>query len=162
MSKKILLPVVVALAFFAIRPTSTPAQQVQQKGKAAAKAAITPEAAFKQYCLGCHSAQVKSGGVVIDAAAIAQAGQNAETWEKVVRQLRAESMPPPGVPRPDHALYASMATALETRLDAESVARPRVGDLPQLHRLTRTEYENSIRDLFAIENLPQEMDYSVM
>jgi cytochrome c553 len=162
MSKKILLPVLVAIAFFAIRPSSTTAQQSKQKAKATAKAALTPEAAFKQYCLGCHSAQVKSGGVVINPDAMAQVSQDAETWEKVVRQLRAESMPPPGMPRPDHALYTRMATALETRLDAASAAKPVVGDLPQLHRLTRTEYENSIRDLLAIENLPQEMDYSVL
>ena len=169
MSKKILLLVAVAMAVLVVQPSDTRAQQTTPKGRAApaqAKAAQSPEAAasaaFKQYCLGCHSAQVKSGGVVIDPNAIAQANQNAETWEKVVHQLRAESMPPPGVPRPDHALYARMATALETRLDAESAARPRVGDLPQLHRLTRTEYENSIRDLLAIADLPQEMDYKVL
>ncbi|MEP6961916.1 MAG: DUF1592 domain-containing protein, partial [Acidobacteriota bacterium] len=119
-------------------------------------------ATFNQYCLGCHSAAVKSGGVVIDPKAVADAGSNAETWEKVVRQLRAESMPPPNAPRPSHEVYGRTAAYLESRLDAASAAKPNVGDLPQLHRLTRTEYENSIRDLVGLENLPQEMDYRVL
>jgi cytochrome c553 len=161
MSKKILLPAVAALAVAALVPTWSQAQNAS-KGKAKQTDQAAAAAAFKTYCLGCHSAQVKSGGVVIDPDGIAQASQNAETWEKVIHQLRAETMPPPGVPRPAHALYGRMASALETKLDAASAAKPQVGDLPQLHRLTRTEYQNAIRDLLAIENLPQEMDYSVL
>ncbi|MEO8100536.1 MAG: DUF1592 domain-containing protein [Acidobacteriota bacterium] len=156
MYKKILIPVVVVMALFAVRPGRTQAPPTAQANQAAASATLN------QYCLGCHSAAVKSGGVVIDPNAIANAGTNAETWEKVVRQLRAESMPPPGVPRPNHAGYQRVATFLETKLDAASQAKPNVGDLPQLHRLTRTEYENSIRDLVGLENLPQEMDYRVL
>src|SRR3954471_13364253 len=113
MSKKILLPVAAALAAVALVPGWTQAQNTS-KGKAKQTDQAAAAAAFKTYCLGCHSAQVKSGGVVIDPDGIAQAGQNAETWEKVVRQLRAESMPPPGMPRPAHALYTRMASALET------------------------------------------------
>ncbi len=140
MSKKILISGVAPL-LAALLPTWTQAQNTA-KGKAKQTPQAAASAAFKTYCLGCHSAQVKSGGVVIDPDKIAQASQDAETWEKVIRQLRAESMPPPGMPRPSHALYGTMATALETRLDAASAAKPQVGDLPQLHRLTRTEYQN--------------------
>ena len=161
MSKKIVLSAVAALVMAALLPTWTQAQNTT-KGKAKQTPQAAASAAFKTYCLGCHSAQVKSGGVVIDPDGIAKATENAETWEKVIHQLRAETMPPPGVPRPSHALYGTMAGALETRLDAAAAAKPQVGDLPQLHRLTRTEYQNAVRDLLAIENLPQEMDYSVL
>jgi hypothetical protein len=157
MRKKLLLPLLALAAMVALQPSDS---QAQTKGKA--KAAMTPETAFKSYCIGCHNAQTKSGGVVIDPAASSHPEMDAEKWEKVVRQLRAESMPPPGSPRPDHALYTRMATSLEAKLDASSAARPQVGELPQLHRLTRTEYQNAVRDLFGIENLPQEMDYSVL
>jgi hypothetical protein len=34
--------------------------------------------------------------------------------------------------------------------------------LPDLHRLTRTEYKNAIRDLLALDNLPKEMDYEFL
>ena len=36
------------------------------------------------------------------------------------------------------------------------------GKLPLLHRLSRTEYENAIRDLLALDALPKEMDYSLL
>lgn len=156
MSNKILFLVAIVMAVFAVRPGFTQAPAQQQADQAASAAA------FKQYCLGCHSARLKTGGVVIDPDSLGNVGPNAETWEKVVRQLRAESMPPPNSPRPDHALYTKMASFLETKLDASATAKPNVGDLPQLHRLTRTEYKNAIRDLLALDNLPQEMDYTVL
>lgn len=156
MSKKTFLLVVLVAAVFAVRPGFTQAPAQQQSDQAAAGAA------FKQYCLGCHSAQVKSGGVVIKPDTLGSVASDAETWEKVVRQLRAESMPPPGAPRPSHATYSTVAGFLESRLDAAAAAKPNVGDLPQFHRLTRTEYKNAIRDLLGLENLPQEMDYTVL
>ncbi len=39
---------------------------------------------------------------------------------------------------------------------------PNPGELPLLHRLTRTEYRNTIRDLLGIYNLPREMDYQLL
>ncbi len=40
---------------------------------------------------------------------------------------------PPGAPRPAHDVYVRSASTLESLLDAESAARPKVGDLPQFH-----------------------------
>jgi mono/diheme cytochrome c family protein len=118
-------------------------------------------ATLQQYCGGCHNATVKSGGVVINPAAFNQAGE-AETWERVIRQLRAQSMPPPNMPRPDKATYDRVATFLETSLDRAAEAAPNPGELPHLVRLTRTEYKNAIRDLLALDNLPAEMDYTTL
>jgi Protein of unknown function (DUF1592)/Protein of unknown function (DUF1588)/Protein of unknown function (DUF1595)/Protein of unknown function (DUF1587)/Protein of unknown function (DUF1585)/Planctomycete cytochrome C len=119
-------------------------------------------AVLNQYCVGCHNAKLKTGGVVIDPAAAGQPQNNAELWERVIRQLRAKTMPPTGMPRPDSATYAKVATDLETQLDRAAAAKPNPGDLPNLHRLTRTEYTNAIRDLLALENLPKEMDYTLL
>lgn len=118
-------------------------------------------AALRQYCGGCHNTSVKAGGVVIDPAAFHQASE-AETWERVIRQLRAQSMPPPNMPRPDKATYERVAAFLEDTLDRASAAAPNPGGLPHLVRLTRTEYKNAIRDLLALESLPAEMDYTTL
>jgi mono/diheme cytochrome c family protein len=117
---------------------------------------------FGQYCAGCHSPQLRTGGIVLNAAGLDQIPQNAEMWEKVVRQLRQGGMPPPGSPRPAPAVYARSASFLEGTLDKAAAANPNPGDLPDLHRLTRTEYKNAIRDLLALDNLPKEMDYEFL
>ncbi len=122
----------------------------------------SPEATFTKYCVTCHNARLKTAGFVLDTADLKNAGAHAETWEKVVRKLRTEAMPPAGAPRPDRATYDSTAAYLETELDRAAAARPNPGSLPLLHRLTRTEYQNAIRDLLAVDALPKEMDYSLL
>src|SRR5687768_14223930 len=75
---------------------AAPAQRAAapaQPAPAAASAAV-----LKQYCATCHNDRLKSGGLVIDPAAMANVGAGAERWEKVVRKLRTQSMPPPGAP----------------------------------------------------------------
>jgi mono/diheme cytochrome c family protein len=119
-------------------------------------------AALRQYCVTCHNATVKTAGLVLDPVAVAQPGNNAEIWEKVIRQLRSKTMPPPGMPRPDPATYEKVASYLETELDRAATTNPNPGELPNLRRLTRTEYQNSIRDLLALDNLPKEMDFTLL
>jgi hypothetical protein len=105
----------------------------------------------------CHNERLKTGGFVIDPADVANVGPGADRWEKVVRKLRTQSMPPPGAPRPDVASYDRVATFLETELDRAETARPHLGKLPLTHRLSRTEYRNAVRDLLALESLPREV-----
>jgi hypothetical protein len=71
-------------------------------------------------------------------------------------------MPPVPMPRPDAATYDRVASYLESELDRAAAAKPNPGDLPNLHRLTRTEYHNAIRDLLALDDLPKEMDYTLL
>src|SRR5262245_44287963 len=71
-------------------------------------------------------------------------------------------MPPAGSPRPNSATYVSVATFIESELDRASSAKPNPGMLPLFHRLTRTEYQNAVRDLLALDALPKEMDISLL
>jgi len=84
--------------------------------------AQAPAAVFTQYCVTCHNARLKTGGLVIDPAEVSHVATHPETWEKVIRKLRSTSMPPPGSPRPDPATYDSVATFLETELDRAAAA----------------------------------------
>lgn len=121
-----------------------------------------PSAVFNKYCTVCHNARLKTGGFVLDTTQLDHVGDHAETWEKVVKKLRNESMPPAKMPRPDEATYNATASWLENALDRAAAAHPEPGKLPLLHRLSRTEYENAIRDLLALDALPKEMDYSLL
>src|SRR6186997_3071910 len=130
---------------------------VAQAPVAPAPAATASAAVLKQYCATCHNDRVKAGGLVIDPAAAANVGAVADRWEKVVRKLRTQAMPPPGAPRPDAASYNRVASFLETELDRAETAKPHLGKLPLAHRLSRTEYRNAVRDLLALESLPSEV-----
>jgi hypothetical protein len=127
-----------------------------------ALAAQTPSAVFSQYCVTCHNPKLKTGGLVIDPADAARVSANPDLWEKVIRKLRSESMPPANSPRPSPATYDAVATFLETELDRATASKPNPGTLPLLHRLTRTEYQNAVRDLLALDALPKEMDISLL
>jgi hypothetical protein len=53
---------------------------------------------------------------------LAHVGEQAETWEKVVRRLRAGMMPPQGLPRPAPAAYEALTVALENEPDRVTAA----------------------------------------
>lgn len=107
-----------------------------------------PRAVLERFCIDCHDAEVKKGGVDIDAILSGDIGANSETWEAVVKQLNARHMPPIGKKRPDEHGYNELIAALTEELDAQP-PKPIAG--PTFRRLTRTEYQNAVRDLLAVE-----------
>jgi len=78
-------------------------------------------------------------------------GKQPELWEKVVRKLRTGVMPLPNIPQPSDADRRAMVTWLETSLDAASAAKLNPGRTETLRHLNRTEYQNAIRDLLALD-----------
>ena len=110
-----------------------------------------PRAFVEQYCVGCHSDRLKTGGLTLSAAATGQIGQNPAVWEKVARKLRARTMPPVGLPRPADAVYDSVASSLENNLDQIAAVKLNAGRTDTFRRLNRTEYHNAIRDLLDLD-----------
>lgn len=107
-------------------------------------------AAFlQQYCIGCHNENAKVAGLMFDKLDIARAGDNAETWEKVIRKLRAGMMPPSGARHPDRKAVDDFISRLAAVIDRAAATKPNPGTTA-LHRLNRTEYANAIRDLLAL------------
>jgi len=120
------------------------------QSSAPAVAASPERALLNQYCIGCHNNQSKTGGLALDVLDVAQVGEHADLWEKVVRKVRAGMMPPSGLPRPDRAKLDAFAAKLEGDLDRAGSQHPNPG-VTALHRLNRTEYGNAIRDLLGLE-----------
>jgi hypothetical protein len=118
---------------------------------AAWAAADVPEV-IERYCAKCHNTADWAGGLDLTALDPAHVGDDAESWEKVVHKLRAGMMPPPGKERPTRSEAEAMASILETRIDSEA-GKSGVGEpapAAVLHRLNRTEYANSVRDLLGL------------
>lgn len=138
-----------------IWPQSAGAQA--RPSTAAAVPTIAPkaeQAMVNQYCVVCHNERAKKAGqppalaITLDNLDATHMEQNPEEWERVVRMLRSGMMPPSGMPRPKPAEYEAFTEYMESQLDAHAKV-----DLPPpgLHRLNRTEYKNSVRDLIALD-----------
>ncbi len=112
--------------------------------------APAPRAVLDRYCVTCHNQTLRTAGLALDAVDVTHPGANAVVWERVIAKLRAGSMPPPGRPRPDAETYRALATWLENEIDRDWAANPDPGRIGAVHRLNRTEYNNAIRDLFAL------------
>ena len=69
--------------------------------------------------------------------------ENAETWEKVVRKLRASQMPPVGLPGPDETTYEAALSSLEASLDGAAAAQINPGHTDTFRRLRWTESTRS-------------------
>jgi len=117
---------------------------------AAACAATDVPVVIDRYCAKSHNTEDWAGSLELTSLDPAHVDGDAESWEKVVRKLRAGMMPPPGKERPSRAEAEAMASILETRLDAQAGKAAAGEAVPALHRLNRTEYANAIRDLFGM------------
>lgn len=103
------------------------------------------------YCVECHDDDKQKGELTLEGVATHDIARHPAVWEKVIRKLRARQMPPIGKPRPDDASYDAVIASLETALDRAAAARPDPGRTATIRRLTRTEYQNAVRDLLAFE-----------
>jgi hypothetical protein len=115
---------------------------------------------LKTYCVGCHNAKLRTGGLAFDELDAAGVPGKAQVWEKVVRKLRGGMMPPPGLPRPDKSQSAAFVSWMEGYLDAAAALDPNPGEVA-LHRLNRKEYANAVHDILGLkleasELLPQD------
>ncbi len=122
----------------------------QQTTPSPLPAPAASRALVDRYCVTCHSDKLKTGGLTLQSADLNRIPENAAVWEKVIRKIRVEAMPPQGMPRPDKATLSAFASSLENTIDTAAAARPDPGH-SALHRLNRSEYANAIRDLLALD-----------
>jgi hypothetical protein len=95
-------------------------------------------AVIKTHCLSCHSGATAAGRLSFVSLDADHPAGNPEVWERVVRQLRARTMPPMAAPRPDERTYQSTISALTSAIDrgASTAAGP-VSDTALAVRLAK-------------------------
>src|SRR5687767_2293156 len=128
----------------AARPTSV-VQPALSRVQGPVPSGVDGRALLAQYCMGCHSDRVKSGGLGLSELNLDAVDQHAEIAEKVIRKLRGGLMPPAGAKRPDAQSAAAFVSWLENKIDTAATART-PGRVP-LRRLNRREYAYAVRDL---------------
>src|SRR5262245_3036488 len=130
--------------------------QVGTDTAANATPAVQYRTTLNRYCVTCHNDKLKTAGLSLEKIDVENPQAGAETWEKVIRKLRSNAMPPPGMPQPEKAFYDNFPPYLETSIDRAAFAKLNPGR-PAVHRLNRAEYANAIRDLFSVEIDPESL-----
>ena len=109
----------------------------------------------QKYCVDCHGETEPTRDLNLQSQSFSAADWKADgvrkQWEHIFKRLRTRQMPPPDSDRPDEAEYDRIEAALAKILDEVDETRPVIPHVDSLRRLTRTEYENSIRDLLNIK-----------
>ena len=106
----------------------------------------------EQFCYRCHGPQTQTAG--IDLARLAAERplvRNRETWERVVEALDEGKMPPPGARPLPPEVRRRMAALLHRDIEEFDYSTIDDPGFESLRRLTHTEYDNTVRDLFGVE-----------
>ena len=117
-----------------------------------------PTALLETYCFKCHGAEKPKGNLNLslfkDAAAFQR---DPKTLRKVLSQVKEKDMPPEGKPAPKPEEHARLLAFLERTLATLDYDKmPRDPGRVVLHRLSRTEYNLTIRDLLGVDTKPAE------
>jgi hypothetical protein len=109
------------------------------------------------HCGSCHFDGAKEGNLSLDTMLdrlgerpTAADGPDHAAWMAVLRNLRAETMPPADEPRPSADLRRRLIAFVERDAFRLDPARPDPGHVV-LRRLNRHEYANTIRDLTGLD-----------
>jgi mono/diheme cytochrome c family protein len=155
----VLAAVVMAFVCSPLTPALASGQRVERETTSVAlslpsRALSSAEAFLQRYCVACHTEQQRGRGVVplaFETRQLSNVGAHAETWERVIRKVRAGLMPPAGMPQPTPEGREAIISWLEEEIDSAVRAVPNPGRTEPLHRLNRAEYRNVIRDLLDLE-----------
>jgi len=82
--------------------------------------------------------------------------RNREAWSRVIGALETGLMPPEGVPQPSEAERGRMVETLRETIESFDYSTVDDPGFEALRRLTHTEYEHTLRDLFGVDLDPTE------
>jgi hypothetical protein len=110
----------------------------------------------KQYCTKCHGGESTKGEInLIQYEKTGQTLKDLKLWRNVLEQVKTGEMPPEGKPQPSAAEKAQLLQWLE--LLVKSTEDGSLGKDPgrtTARRLNRTEYNQTIQDLFGVKIRP--------
>ena len=125
---------------------------VSPAGAAEESAVATAIVPFvERHCVQCHGPDDQEAGLDLSAFADETSIlKGRASWQRVLEQVHAGSMPPEGEPRPDIAEAERFAKAVRDLFDRfDRTAAPDPGRVT-MRRLSRVEYVNTVRDLVGV------------
>ena len=123
-----------------------------------ARAQVTSESEYQkhvapileQYCVKCHDADSKKGGVSFETDSAKHLVADQELWLNCLKMLRSGLMPPKGKARPTAEQLVTIEKWIKYSAFGIDPANPDPGRVT-LRRLNRTEYRNTIFDLLGVD-----------
>jgi hypothetical protein len=101
-------------------------------------------------CFACHGNGKARGDLALDKFKPDSLQRDRKLWENVLHMVRSGEMPPKGKPRPDGKTVEAFLRSLDGLLaDFDCTGTRNVGRVT-LHRLNKSEYNNTIRDLIGV------------
>jgi mono/diheme cytochrome c family protein len=169
---RLCLPISIGCLLFAgvILPRWTPAQEKKDQSKDGVPQGpnfageIRP--IVQKYCFECHSTQKKKAGLDLEAiAADASPANWPEVWDQVGERVRGREMPPAKSPQPTEderqKLHDWVAHVAQVQVSCEKLTKEQLeqstAGYTMSRRLNRTEYNNTVRDLFGVDIHPGDL-----
>jgi hypothetical protein len=107
---------------------------------------------LEKYCLDCHDSDSRKGGLDLSKTP-SDIHAAFDTWLKVHDRIASGEMPPKKKSRPPANETSQLLDSLGKRLLSEDIQRRESEGRATFRRLTRTEYQNTLRDLLELPHL---------
>jgi hypothetical protein len=110
---------------------------------------------LKQYCADCHAGEAAEGGLNVEKyTSVATTKADLKHWQSIRTYVGGRIMPPADTTQPKQAESNAFLAWIDTHLLALDCDSPKAPAQVTVRRLNRTEYNNTIRDLFGIDFEP--------
>tara|TARA_R110002072_G_scaffold302710_2_gene487811 strand:- start:436492 stop:439068 length:2577 start_codon:yes stop_codon:yes gene_type:complete len=107
---------------------------------------------LQKLCAGCHGVNKPKGHLQIDMLSRElAAGHDAESWQDVLDRVNLGEMPPPKAPQPTQTERQILVRWLTDGLRQAAESRMNSSGRVVMRRLTRYEYQNTMRDLLGVD-----------
>ncbi len=107
---------------------------------------------LKTFCFSCHSSQAQKGKLDLERyLQLSQVVNDIKTWQTVAEKVADKTMPPKDKPAPSDKDRDLLTRWIGKMVQQVETAEPTDPGPTFPRRITRREYRNAVRDLFAFE-----------
>jgi hypothetical protein len=146
---RVIRPSVYWILPFVSLPLSGTAEPVKGQAKPAESAAF-----LDRYCAECHDSDTHKGGLNLEKLPFDLSGRtNQGTWENIFERVQNGSMPPSKAAQPEAQERELLLAALQPPLHEASLKRQTTQGRVLLRRLSRSQYEDTLRDILSLPAL---------
>ncbi|MDP6580272.1 MAG: DUF1592 domain-containing protein [Vicinamibacterales bacterium] len=109
----------------------------------------------EEHCYRCHGPETQSAGINLSTLVTERPlVKQRDTWNRVVGMLEMKRMPPQGALQLSESVRTEMLAILSREIDDFDYSTIDDPGFERMRRLTHTEFDNTVRDLFGVDLNP--------